>query len=328
MPHLALTLALLVPPAVAGSRNTLVVARAAAGSVPQEIATFAGADTSSVARLADGRLALAFQGFPADDPRAFNRTAVRFSSDEGRTWTDAQPIEIAGLDATLAPPFDPTLVALPDGRVRLYFVSFDDRGLEPGTPPTVTGVYSAISDDGRRYTFEPGTRLAIEGRVVLDAAAALHDGVFHLVVPDHGTAAELLARRKSGEPQPGGNGYHAISKDGLAFERAADLPLPSTRNLWWGNLLSEGDTLFFFGTGPGPWPLVSRDGMSWKPAAEPLVMPGVDPAAVRLRDGTLLLVATRESERPQPGRSVTPPPSTVPKPPDGKQNPPGARPGG
>jgi hypothetical protein len=317
MHPLALTLALSFStnalagdaPSPAGAGHALVVTRTPAGATPQETASFAGADTTSVARLADGRIALAFQGFPADDPRAFNRTAVRFSGDEGRTWTDPQPIEIAGLDATLAPPFDPTLVALPDGRVRLYFISFDERGLAPGTPPTATGVYSAISDDGRRYAFEPGTRFSIEGRVVLDAAAARHDGVFHLVIPDHGTAAEFLGRRKSGEAQPGGNGYHAVSKDGLAFERAPDLPLPSTRNLWWGNLLSEGDTLRFFGTGPGPWPLVSRDGRTWKPATEPLAMPGVDPAAVRLRDGTLLLTATREPEGPQPGPSVAPPQS-------------------
>lgn len=103
---------------------------------------------------------------------------------------------------------------------------------------------------------------------------------------------------------------------GLAFERVADLPLPSVRTLWWGNLLSQGDSLLLFGTGPGPCPRVSRDDRTLKPAAETHAIPGVDPAAIR------------ERNQPQPAPSVTPPPSTVPKPPDGKQNPPGARPGG
>ena len=285
----------------AGALNDLVVRRVPAHGATEELAVFTSADTSSIARLRDGRIALAFQEFPADDPSAFNRAAVRFSDDDGRTWTEAARIVVDNLDASLAPPFDPTLVALPDGRVRLYFISFVARGLKPGTPPTATAVYSAISTDGVRFSFEPGVRFAVEGRVVLDVAAALHDGVFHLVVPDNGTAAEFLERRAKGEAQPGGNGYHAVSKDGLAFERAADLPLPSSRNRWWGNLLSNGDSLLFFGTGPGPWPLVSKDGMRWSVAAKPVALTGVDPAVLPLGDDALLVVTTRETlEKPRP----------------------------
>jgi len=285
----------------AGALNDLVVRRVPAHGATEELAVFTRADTSSIARLRDGRIALAFQEFPADDPSAFNRAAVRFSDDDGRTWTEAARIVVDNLDASLAPPFDPTLVALPDGRVRLYFISFVAHGLKPGTPPTATAVYSAVSTDGVRFAFEPGVRFAVEGRVVLDAAAALHDGVFHLVVPDNGTATEFLERRAKGEPQPGGNGYHAVSKDGLAFERAADLPLPSSRNRWWGNLLSNGDSLLFFGTGPGPWPLVSKDGMRWSVAAKPVALTGVDPAVLPLGDDALLVVTTRETlEKPRP----------------------------
>lgn len=295
-----------------GSLNTLIVSRIVSGvaspapadGASNELATFASADTSSVARLKDGRIALAFQGFPADDPRAFNRAAMRYSDDDGRTWTHGAPIAIDNLDASLAPPFDPTLVALPDGRVRLYFISFVARGLKPGTPPTATAVYSAISTDGVRFAFEPGVRFAVEGRVVLDAAAALHQGVFHIVVPDNGTADEFLERRAKGEAQPGGNGYHAVSTDGLAFDRAADLSLPSTRNRWWGNLLSDGDSLLFFGTGPGLWPLVSKDGMSWSVATKPVALTGVDPAVLRIHDEALLVVTTHET--PQMPRSDSP----------------------
>jgi hypothetical protein len=298
----------------AGSPNDLVVRRVPAQGSPEELTVFTSADTSSVARIKDGRIkdgriedgriALAFQGFPADDPSAFNRAAVRFSDDDGRTWTEAARIVVDNLDASLAPPFDPTLVALPDGRVRLYFISFVARGLKPGTSPTATAVYSAISTDGVRFAFEPGVRFAVEGRVVLDAAAALHQGVFHIVVPDNGTADEFLERRAKGEAQPGGNGYHAVSTDGLAFDRAADLSLPSTRNRWWGNLLSDGDSLLFFGTGPGLWPLVSKDGMSWSVATKPVALTGVDPAVLRIHDEALLVVTTHET--PQMPRSDSP----------------------
>jgi hypothetical protein len=242
-------------------------------------------------RLKDGRLAVAFQAFPAGDAANFNRIAVRFSADDGRTWGEPTPIVVSNMDAGLAPPFDPALVALPDGRVRLYFITHTGTDAAPGP----TAVHSAISTDATHYDYEPGVRFTVPGRVVVDCAAALHAGTFHLVVPDNGTPAEFLGRRRSGEPQPGGNGYHATSADGLAFTRAADLPLPSTRDRWFGNLLSDGARLLFFGTGPGPWPMESADGMRWTPSPAPVAMPGIDPSAVRLRDGAWLVVATRVS---------------------------------
>ena len=295
-----LTLQAATPPAADSAPRTpaarpgpwdheLLVQRIAADGTTSTIATFGRADVSSVARLKDGRLAIACQAFPADDAAHFNRIAVRISGDDGRTWSNPQSIVVAKMDAALAPPFDPALVALPDGRVRLYFITHAGTDAAPGP----TAVHSAISGDGIRYDYEPGVRFTVPGRVVVDCAAALHAGTFHLVVPDNGTPAEFLGRRRSGEPQPGGNGYHATSADGLAFTRAADLPLPSTRDRWFGNLLSDGARLLFFGTGPGPWPMESADGLRWAPASATVAMPGVDPSAVRLRDGAWLVVATR-----------------------------------
>jgi hypothetical protein len=303
-------------PTAVGFYNALAVEHLPIDGAALPLARFTSADTSSVARMKDGRIVVAYQGFPAAEAHDFNRTAVRFSKDEGCTWTGGEPIVVDGLDASLAPPFDPALVALPDGRVRLYFISFVAHGLKPGTPPTATAVYSAISTDGLHYTFEPGIRFTVDGRVVLDATAALHNGVFHIVVPDNGTAAEFIERRKNGETPPGGNGYHAMSKDGLVFERAADLKFSSTTNRWWGNLLSDGGTLFFFGTGPGPWPLTSADGMQWKVDARPIAMPGVDPAALRSRDGGLLVIATKEPLPKATGEAKppqSPAPETAPK---------------
>ncbi|MFM1935614.1 MAG: hypothetical protein RI990_573 [Planctomycetota bacterium] len=270
--------------------HELLVQRIAADGTTSAIATFGRADVSSVVRLKDGRLVIACQAFPADDAAHFNRIAVRCSGDDGRTWGEPQPIVMANLDAAFAAPFDPALVVLPDGRVRMYFITHTGTDAAPGQ----TAVHSAISTDAVRYDYEPGVRFTVPGRVVVDCAAALHDGVFHLVVPDNGTPAEFLGRRRSGEPQPGGNGYHATSTDGLAFTRATDLRLPSTRDRWFGNLLSDGTQLLFFGTGPGPWPVTSADGMQWAKAAAPVRMPGVDPSVVRLRDGSWLVVATRE----------------------------------
>jgi hypothetical protein len=276
--------------------NEVVVQRVTADGTASTVATFGRADVSSIARLQDGRLAIACQAFPKDDRAHFNRIAVRFSGDDGRTWGEPNPIVVANMDVALAPPFDPALVLLPDGRVRLYFITHTGTDAAPGQ----TAVHSATSTDATHYDYEPGMRFTVPGRVVVDCAAALHEGVFHLVVPDNGTPAEFLERRRRGEPQPGGNGYHATSTDGLVFTRAADLPLSSTRDRWFGNLLSDGSQLLFFGSGPGPWPMTSADGKRWAPAVTSMRMPGVDPCAVRLRDDSWLVVATREPTRGKP----------------------------
>ena len=75
------------------------------------------------------------------------------------------------------------------------------------------------------------------------------------------------------------------------------MTLPSTRDRWFGNLLSDGGTLLFFGTGPGPWPVASTDGNAWKAAAATVPVSGVDPAVTRLADGSWLVLSTREPAR-------------------------------
>jgi hypothetical protein len=266
--------------------NDVLVHRLGPGQ-PQPLATFPRAGVPTLARMQDGRLIAAFQHFPADDDRNFDRVAVSFSNDEGRTWTKPEPIAVAGMEPGLARPFDPTLVPLPDGRVRLYFTS----NRSPDFRRSVPAIYSAISKDGVRYEFEPGVRFAVEGRVVIDCAVALHDGVFHLIVPDNGTPEEMRANQQRREPPRGGTGYHAVSKDGLNFERVADVSLPGG-NRWLGNMQSDGGRLAFFGTGPGPWPVTSVDGLKWEAGASSNRVPGADPGAVKLKAGAWLIAVT------------------------------------
>jgi DNA-binding beta-propeller fold protein YncE len=121
-----------------------------------------------------------------------------------------------------------------------------------------------------------------------------------------------MTRPQRGEPPPGSTGYHAVSRDGLNFERVADVSM-SGQSRWLGNVQSDGGVLHFFGTGRGPWPLVSRDGAAWKAGEQAVQVPGADPGAVKLRDGAWLLVVT-SPPRPgtpsalQRGRGLAPPP--------------------
>lgn len=274
--------------------SDVIVYRLGENGRSQRLATFARAGVPTVARLQNGRLIAAFQHFPKDDDRNFDRVAVSFSNDEGRTWNEPEAIVAEGMEAGLARPFDPTLVPLPDGRIRMYFTSNRSPDFRRSTP----AIYSAVSDDGVHYQFEPGIRFEVGGRIVIDCAVALHEGEFHLIVPDNGTAEQMAAeQRERRPPQGGGSGYHAISWDGLYFVRVADVTMPS-RDKWLGNMQSDGNRLAFFGTGAGPWPVVSKDGTRWEVDGSAVRIPGADPGAVRLKDGGWLLLVTSP---PRPG---------------------------
>jgi hypothetical protein len=290
-----------------------LVLRLAKDGTTGTIATFPRAGVPTLARLADGRLLAAHQHFPEHDDAAFDTVAVHTSSDEGVTWSAAQVISVEGLPEGMRFPFDPTLVPLPDGRVRLYFTSAPLRGRPDG--PSLPSIHSAISKDGLAYVFEPGVRFAVEGKPVVDSAVVLHKGVFHLYAPDSGTGAPPPGASMPPEadrPMPG-VGYHATSTDGLAFTRQADVRIDG-RGRWLGAAQSDGDSIVFLGTGePGLWMSTSADGVTWAPATRWERAQGVDPGFVRLRDGTWLVVGTG----PPRGRKQAPPTPTTPTTPKG-----------
>lgn len=300
--------------------NDVLVYKISSSGVARQITTFERAGVATVARLKDNRLIAAHQHFPAQDDANFDKVAVRFSTDEGSTWTAPKVIQMHDLPAGMRFPFDPTLVPLPDGRVRLYFTSVRGRRIDEQPP----AIYSGISTNGIDYVFEPGVRFAVEGRIVIDCAVALHNGVFHLYAPDNG-ARRPRPPDGGDAPQPpeerprSGVAYHATSRDGLEFTRRPDVTITG-RNRWLGNAESNGHHITFYGTGelpppnprtssptlsptlsnpgpPGVWRGTSEDGINWK-FIDPLQLRGADPGAVTLRDGTLLIVATGP---PRPG---------------------------
>ncbi len=270
--------------------NDVLVFRVPADGAAERLATFPRAGVPTAARLADGRLIAAHQHFPADDDAAFDKVAVHFSSDEGRTWTSPAVIELEGLPAGMRFPFDPTLVPLPDGRIRLYFTSLRGRQFEEDRP----AIHSAVSRDGLSYVYEAGVRFEVAGRPVIDCAVVLHQGIFHLFAPDNGAGANPGAPNRRPEDLPSaGTAYHATSQDGLAFTREPDLRIEGSRR-WLGNAQSDGPLIRFFGSGGprGLWSATSRDGAMWTlENSLPQVM-GADPGAVALQDGAWLLVVT------------------------------------
>jgi hypothetical protein len=222
----------------------------------------------SLARDREGRLIAAFQWFPFDQPEAFDRIAVMTSQDDGKSWSQPSPIQVLGLPEGHVRPFDPTLVPLEDGRVRLYFSGHARAGRDPTT-------YSAVSADGMRYRFEPGVRFAVEGERVIDCAVGRLGKTWHYYAPVQG--------------QPG-RGYHAVSDDGLRFTRQPDVSVPGSRH-WLGCVVAAGDGLRFYGTGDGGWSATSRDGSTWQLDPQTRGI-GADPGVARAGNGRYLMIAT------------------------------------
>jgi hypothetical protein len=221
-----------------------------------------------VVRDGKGRLVAVFQWFPVDRPEAFDRVAAKTSEDEGKTWGEARPIVVKGLPEGYMRPFDPTLVVLEDGRLRLYFTSHHPDRRTPA-------IYSAVGSDGVEYEFEPGMRFGVEREFVIDCAAVRVGKTFHLYSPVQDRA---------------GRGYHAVSEDGLAFRRVEDVQVEGGRS-WLGCAVTTAEGVRFYGTGRGVWSAVSADGASWK-LDEQTRAEGADPGVARVGEGRYVMIST------------------------------------
>jgi len=249
----------------------------------QQLSTFERAGVPTIGVMKDGRLIAAHQWFPEDDEDNFDKIAVLFSGDNGQTWTKPVAMEFEGLDPEARYPFDPTLVVLEDGRVRLYFTyMIGSRQFNEATP----GIASAISQDGIHYVKEDGWRLQVEDEPVIDCSVCLFKNRWHLVSP-------FQSNNES-------KAYHAVSKDGLEFKRERDIEIDESFK-WLGCMQVMDGKLTFFGSrqhgappptsGRGIPVLTSTNGTRWR-SAESLQVMGADPGVVELEDGTKVVLVT------------------------------------
>lgn len=262
----------------------VLVHRVTPGGEVTHIATFERSGVPCIVSLGGDRLMAAHQWFPADIPEQFDHIAVHFSEDGGQTWGEPTPIEVQGLPVRTRFPFDPTIVRLDDGRLRMYFTSMQGRIMSQSTP----WIGSAISSDGIRWTFERGRRFEVEGSPTIDCAVARLGATWHMIVP-------FKDKERAGA-------YHAQSRDGLLFDRQPDLAPIGLGKQWLGCLVARQDTLRFYGTSiikqlsvaarnAGLWTADLQQDGSWK-AGPSLKVPGADPGVVELEDGTLVVVTT------------------------------------
>ena len=162
---------------------------------------------------------------------------------------------------------DPTLVQLPDDRLRLYFTYH-----KPGEQ--YPQLYSAISTD-IDGTFEiEGKQLETE-EIILDPAVVYFDGKWHHYTVKHGDSFDSTA-----------SNVHSVSDSGVSFELRSDIDI-NFQML--GDVIVVDDMLRFYN---GRESAISDDGYLWE--KEPGIrLDGADPGVVQLPDGSYIAIYTK-----------------------------------
>lgn len=253
--------------------NPLMMATSTDGRFFSTPSTFQDSSgVPSAIRWKGDTLVCAFQWFRQPIGSAtWDRVAVKFSYDDGLSWTTPVPIVIDALPAGYQRPFDPTLVVTSGDSFRIYFSS--SAGMPGPGQDSMINTYSAIGADGIHYRFEPGPRVDHPIRRVIDPAVIFFNGMWHYSSP-------------IGAPQEGA--FHYTSPDGLVFQQQANQPSDNMHN-WTGNYVVDGSLLRFYGSGPQIWYNTSADGFSWSGYLSTNVQGG-DPTVVRRSATNYLMI--------------------------------------
>lgn len=228
----------------------------------------------SAVRWRGDTLACVFQWFRQPDPSpTWDRVAVKFSYDNGASWSGPEPIVVNGLPPGYQRPFDPTLTVLDGDSLRIYFSSSD--GMPGMGLDSTVNTYSAIGTDGIHYTFEPGARVDVSDNRVIDPAVIHFGPGWHYAAP-------------AGAPQDGA--YHYLSPDGVNFSAVPMIPSDAQHN-WTGNYMVDSPTeLRFYGSSMGGiWFNSSPNGGTWNGYVSTNVQGG-DPTVVKVGASSYLMV--------------------------------------
>lgn len=227
----------------------------------------------SVIKWKGDTLVAVFQWFRQPNPSpTWDRVAVKFSYDNGLSWTQPAPIVINGLPANYQRPFDPTLTVFNSDSLRLYFSS--SNGTPMGGLDSTVNTYSAKSSDGINFYFESGERVDQPSNRVIDPAIIFFNTGWHYLSP-------------IGSPQQGA--YHYVSPNGLNFTPVANIPSDNLHN-WTGNYMIENNNeLRFYGSGANIWYNYSPNGGIWSGFVNTNIQGG-DPSVVKISTNNYLMV--------------------------------------
>jgi hypothetical protein len=153
---------------------------------------------------------------------------VMTTSTDGKTWAPPKKLVFRGVDNPEFAIADPSVVELPDGRLRLYFFRWPtpDPSATPG--PTTDEFWSAVSEDGINFQVEPGVRLRGIGATDPEVVKAGDEWLMIYAMP--------------------GGPHLARSRDGLEWTPDDRARLPGCLAL-----MPDGKLTAFMSRGKGTW---------------------------------------------------------------------------
>jgi hypothetical protein len=206
----------------------------------------------------------------------WDKVAVKFSYDARLTWTIPVPVSINNYPTAFQRPFDPTITLVNNDSVRLYYSASD--GIPSMGNDSIINTYSASSNDGINFTFEPGARFDHSSNRVIDPAVIHFNNSWNYAAP-------------IGAPQAGA--YHCNGSDGIHFLQQADY-LSDILHNWTGNfMINDSNDLRFYGSGQWIWYNSSPDAFSWSGYVN-TNLHGGDPTVIRLTDSAYIAIFVGE----------------------------------
>lgn len=198
------------------------------------------------------------------------------SEDNGTTWSDPLAVSFAGLDETIGA-YDPSLVQLSDGSLRMYFYASTVLDGDPASMEGTHPIYSAVSADGINFTMDDGERLSLES--ITDPEVIYFNDAWIMYVSS------------------GSSTFIATSTDGLNFTLNA---------MAWpgggipGAYVDTTNMVHIYGCSGGVNTASSFDGITFG-ATTMSVIPATadattcDPSPVLLSNGTILMVYKKQT---------------------------------
>ena len=232
-----------------------------------------GGSVPYVHKLKDGKVRLYYCG---------NGGILSAISQDGLTFTKEQGVRVTAGTGSELQVCDPTIVDLPDGKMRMYYKGASS--MNPGPGQSVHKIFSAISTDGLTFTKE-GLRIDSEtngdnGWASVPDAIALPDGRVRMY---YVTAANMEHGIGS-----------AISSDGLNFVKEEGIRIP---NLVDPALVKIGDKYLLFAASiderlatvpKGIYYLESSDGLEFgEPVAVFQEDNVYDPSVLKIDENTI-----------------------------------------